>query len=302
MGRLFDIKRFATGDGPGIRALVFLKGCPLACAWCANPESQRTEPEVLFHRDRCVGCGRCVAVCPTGAIAMDPAVGLATDLTKCTACGCCVAACLHEAREKVGEDWSVDEVMELLERDRRYYDNSGGGITLTGGEPLFQPEFSAALLGACKREGLHTALETSGFADWEAMELVLEHVDLLYYDLKHPEPRAHQAGTGQSNVPVLRNLVRIRETFSGDLIVRIPYVPGFNDDPDAQRKMIEMASRVPGIRRVEILPYHRLGLTKYAALGRACSVASLAPVDKRSLEGLRELGVNQGIEVEIDAR
>ena len=302
MGRLFDIKRFATGDGPGIRALVFLKGCPLACAWCANPESQRTEPEIFFHRGRCVGCGRCVAVCPTGAIAMDPAVGLATDLTKCTACGCCVAACLHEAREKVGEDRSVDEVMELLERDRRYYDNSGGGITLTGGEPLFQPEFSAALLGACKREGLHTALETSGFADWEAMELVLEHVDLLYYDLKHPEPRAHRAGTGQSNVPVLRNLVRIREAFSGDLVVRIPYVPGFNDDPDAQRKMIETASRVPGIRRVEILPYHRLGLTKYAALGRACAVASLAPVDKSSLEGLRELGVIQGIEVEIDAR
>ena len=302
MGRIFDIKRFATGDGPGIRALVFLKGCPLACAWCANPESQHAETEILFYRDRCVGCGRCVAVCPTGAIGLDPAVGLTTDLAKCTACGRCVDACLHGAREKVGEDRSVDEVMELLGRDRRYYENSGGGVTLTGGEPLFQPQFSAALLGACKQEGLHTALETSGFADWEAMELVLEHVDLLYYDLKHPESRAHQAGTGQSNVPVLRNLARIREAFSGDLIVRIPYVPGFNDDPDVQRKMIETASRVREIRRVEILPYHRLGLTKYAALGRTCAVADLAPVDKGSLGGLRDLGRRHGIEVEIDAR
>ena len=302
MGRIFDIKRYATGDGPGIRALVFLKGCPLACAWCANPESQHAETEILFYRDRCVGCGRCVAVCPTGAIGLDPAVGLTTDLAKCTACGRCVDACLHEAREKVGEDRSVDEVMELLGRDRRYYENSGGGVTLTGGEPLFQPQFSAALLGACKREGLHTALETSGFADREAMELVLEHVDLLYYDLKHPGPRAHQAGTGQSNAPVLRNLSRIREAFSGDLIVRIPYGPGFNEDPDVQRKMIETASRVRGIRRVEILPYHRLGLTKYAALGRTCAVADLAPVDKGSLGGLRDLGRRHGIEVEIDAR
>jgi pyruvate formate lyase activating enzyme len=302
MGRIFDIKRFATGDGPGIRALVFLKGCPLACAWCANPESQHAETEILFYRDRCVGCGRCVAVCPTGAIALDPAVGLTTDTAQCTACGRCVDACLHGAREKVGEDRSVDEVMELLGRDRRYYENSGGGVTLTGGEPLFQPQFSATLLGACKQEGLHTALETSGFADWEAMELVLEHVDLLYYDLKHPESRAHQAGTGQSNVPVLRNLARIREAFSGDLIVRIPYVPGFNDDPDVQRKMIETASRARGTRRVEILPYHRLGLTKYAALGRTCAVADLAPVDKGSLGGLRDLGRRHGIEVEIDAR
>ena len=302
MGRIFDIKRYATGDGPGIRALVFLKGCPLACAWCANPESQHAETEILFYRDRCVGCGRCVAVCPTGAIALDPAVGLTTDMAQCAACGRCVDACLHGAREKVGEDRSVDEVMELLGRDRRYYENSGGGVTLTGGEPLFQPQFSATLLGACKQEGLHTALETSGFADWEAMELVLEHVDLLYYDLKHPESRAHQAGTGQSNVPVLRNLARIREAFSGDLIVRIPYVPGFNDDPDVQQKMIETASRARGIRRVEILPYHRLGLTKYAALGRTCAVADLEPVDKGSLGGLRDLGRRHGIEVEIDAR
>jgi pyruvate formate lyase activating enzyme len=302
MGRIFDIKRYATGDGPGIRALVFLKGCPLACAWCANPESQHAETEILFYRDRCVGCGRCVAVCPTGAIALGPGIGVTTDPIKCTACGRCVDACLHEAREKVGEEKTSDAIMELLGRDRRYYENSGGGVTLTGGEPLFQPEFSAALLEACRREGLHTALETSGFADWEAVEIVLQGVDLLYYDLKHPEPGAHRAGTGQSNVLILRNLARIRDAFSGELIVRIPYVPGFNDDVAAQRKMIGFASRVPGIRRVEILPYHRLGLTKYAALGRVCAVADLASVDKGSLAGLCELGTPHGIEVGIDAR
>ncbi len=302
MGRIFDIKRYATSDGPGIRALVFLKGCPLACAWCANPESQRSESEILFYRDRCICCGRCVAVCPAGAIAMDSAVGITTDASKCTACGRCVDACLVEAREKAGEERSVDDVMEILERDRAYYENSGGGVTITGGEPLAQPEFAAALLSACQREGLHTAVETSGFAEWGAVADVVRYADLLYYDLKHSDPRSHQEGTGRTNGLILRNLSRLREAFAGELVVRVPYIPGFNDDPAVLGKLLELARRVPDLRRVEILPYHRLGLTKYAALGRTCAVADLPPVDKGSLVPLRELGRRHGVALEIDGR
>ncbi len=301
-GRVFDIKRYATGDGPGIRALVFLKGCPLSCTWCANPESQRREAELFYYRNRCIACGRCVPACPLGAIAMDPAGGVATDRAKCTACGRCVAACLPGAREIVGEDRTVKSILSLLDRDRRFYENSGGGVTVTGGEPLFQPAFAENLLAECRSHGLHTAMETCGFADEETFGSVTRHVDLLYYDLKHPEDAEHRAGTGQSNTPILRNLARLREAYSGDLIVRVPYVPGYNTSPDVLRKMLRIARGVPGLRRVEFMPYHRLGLAKYEALGRTCSVAGLEQVDKASLDHLREAGREEGVEVEIDAR
>jgi len=192
--------------------------------------------------------------------------------------------------------------MDLLDRDRAFYENSGGGVTLTGGEPLAQPEFAADLLATCQRAGLHTALETSGYAEWDVVEDVVQHVDLLYYDLKHADADAHRAGTGYSNEEILRNFTRLGEEFPGKLVVRIPYVPGFNDDLAVLAQLFERARRAPSVARVEVLPYHRLGLTKYAALGRTCSVANLQPVDKGSLEPLRELGRQHGVAVEIDGR
>lgn len=301
MGQVFDIKRYATGDGPGIRALVFLKGCPLTCAWCANPESQRAASEILYYRDRCVGCGRCVVACPTGALTAGDS-GVVADRSICTACGRCVDACLVEARQRVGEERTAGEILEFLERDRAYYENSGGGITITGGEPLAQPEFASEILAACRLAGLHTAVETSGFAEWEAFEQVVRGADLLYFDLKHSDSRAHEAGTGKSNARILSNLSRVREIFDGELVVRIPYVPGFNDDAAVLAKLFDAARRIPGLRRVEVLPYHRLGLVKYAALGRSCKVADLPPVDKGLLAPLRDLGRRHGVSVEIDGR
>jgi len=196
----------------------------------------------------------------------------------------------------------VESILEVLRRDSRFYDHSGGGITLTGGEPLSQPEFSAALLEAAKGRHMHTALETSGFADWETMQSLLRHIDLLYFDLKHPDELVHQAWTGQSNAGILRNLWALRGEYAGDLVIRIPYVPGFNTAPDVVSEMLGIARRVPNLGRVEILPYHRLGLPKYAALGRACRVAELEPVEKGTLGHLRELGGALGVKVAIDAQ
>jgi pyruvate formate lyase activating enzyme len=301
-GTVFDFKRFATGDGPGIRGLVFLKGCPLRCAWCANPESQALEPEIMYHRTLCVGCRRCVDACPAGAIRPDDNYGLVTDPELCTACGRCVEACLYAAREPVGKQTSVKELMRIVRRDRRYYDNSGGGVTLTGGEPLYQCAFVKELLKACKAEGIHTAIETCGFAPWDCVASVLPYLDLLFYDIKHIDSDRHRELTGRTNELILSNLSKVARTFAhGEIIVRTPYVPGYNTLEDAQSRTFEFVGRLPNVRRIEVMPYHRLGTSKYRGLGRDYSLRDLDPVHRNELEHLKKLGEELGVVVQIDS-
>lgn len=266
-GRVFDVQRFSLHDGPGIRTVVFLKGCPLSCAWCANPESQQPGPQIAWFESRCAGCGRCVIACPQGAVSMDGG-RVRTHRPACTTCGECAAACSRGARRLMGRETTVDEVMAEVTRDAPFFRRSGGGVTFSGGEPLSQPGFLRKALRACRRWGYHTAVETCGQARWEDLREVADATDLFLYDIKVIDPRRHEALTGVRNNLILRNLEKLL-ALGADVTVRMPVVPGANDDGESLAALETFVASHPAIRRVELLPCHALGAHKYAALDLA---------------------------------
>jgi len=294
-GIIFDIKQFSIHDGPGIRTTVFLKGCPLSCWWCHNPEGQAMKPELILRPERCIGCGACLEVCEHGAILLRSGQNgerIVTDRERCTACGDCVQVCYAEARELVGREVTVAEVMDAIERDTAFYDQSGGGVTFSGGEPLAQPDFLRELLRACKNRGLHTTLDTCGFAPWEALDSVRQYVDLFLYDLKLMDDARHQKFTGVSNERILENLQRLsREGHrmlrqgsaqvlrqgSAQVVLRVPIIPGINDDEENLQAIGAFAADLPHLKRVDLLPYHRIGRDKYRRLGKPCPMPETDP-------------------------
>ena len=284
-GTIFDIKRYAIHDGPGIRTTVFLKGCPLSCLWCHNPESQKPAPELLFWEERCTQCAACIAACPEKAISQHNGC-IATDRDRCTACGACVLVCPNRAREIVGRTVSVDEVLHEVEKDVLFYDESDGGVTLSGGEPLFQPDFSQALLRACKAREIHTALDTCGDVEEKFLLDIAEVTDLFLYDLKLIDPETHKRRTGVSNKRILSNLRRLDER--GERIwIRIPLIPGINDDPETVDQLGTFTTTLNSVETVQLLPYHHTGNQKSKRLGITPS-RKFTPLPKNEIERIVE--------------
>jgi glycyl-radical enzyme activating protein len=269
-GRVFDIQRFSTHDGPGIRTTVFLKGCPLDCLWCHNPEGIDPRPGLAFSGEKCGGCGECVRVCPRHAHSVqtvDGTVEHAVDRELCQACGACAAVCDSGCVELVGRSLTVGEVMREVLADAPFYGRTGGGLTLSGGEPLMQIDFVAALLQAARAEGIHCAVETCGFVKWEFLERVLPLVDLFLYDYKVSDPRAHAELTGQSNALILDNLHRLYAA-GARISLQCPLIPGCNDTAGHLAGIAALAASMPLLEGVRVLPYHPLGTDKLARFGR----------------------------------
>lgn len=297
-GWIFDVKRFSIHDGPGIRTTVFLKGCPLRCLWCDNPESQQIEPQILFWKDRCLGCDACLDACPQSAIAVD-ARGRKTVLSdRCDLCGACLEACYAEALEQVGCLVTVEEIVSLVEADAPFYEQSGGGMTLSGGEPLAQPAFSRRLLEESRRRGIHTAVETCGHAPWEVWETLLPHLDLILYDLKTVDAAKHRRLTGLSNQLILENLRRLAQA-DGHVIIRRPVIPGCNDDPQGMHALARLVKKLNRVDEVHLLPYHRLGESKYQQLDREYPMGDQPSLGETDVEALRDILISYDLKVKI---
>lgn len=295
-GMVFDTQRFSIHDGPGIRTIVFLKGCPLSCRWCSNPESQRPTPQLLFQKSSCVRCGKCLTVCPVGALSFDnPGF---VDRNKCISCGACAKVCLPGALSRRGETKTVWQVMQDLQKDATTYRRSGGGITLSGGEPLSQPEFARELLRACHEQGWTTAMETTGCAPAGVVEQVMPLVDYALVDIKSIDPDVHMANTGVDNRLILENALRISQ-LAASTVVRVPVVPGVNDNPAAIQAIGAFAKLMHGVNTVHLLPYHRFGENKYALLGREYPMGDTPALAKDQVADLQKVVESMGLHCEI---
>lgn len=296
-GNVFNIQGYCIHDGPGIRTNIFLKGCPLKCLWCQNPESQVMKPEVIYYADRCVTCGKCMAACSKGAIAAN-GQKMVTDKSICDCCGDCVQVCKAEARSVIGEKISVSQIYEKIVKDKIFYDSSGGGITITGGEPLAQPAFSAAILQECKKNGIHTAIETCGCARWEDIEKVMQYTDLVLYDIKQMDSDEHKRCTGKSNERILQNLTRISKELQKPVIVRIPIVPGYNDSEENMHETGQFVKNgVPTCMEVNLLPYHSMGEAKREQMGKEPNDFKSRTPSEEELVKLKDIIASYGLKV-----
>ncbi len=299
-----EIQRFAVNDGPGFRTNVFLKGCTMSCAWCHNPETIHPGAEIYWKRRMCVQCGACMDACPKDAInpPIPPEEAQREGSTyekimreRCDLCMECVNACSFGALEKVGKPMTVEEILAEVMSDKPFYDNSGGGMTLSGGEPARHPEFAARLLSEARKSGLHICLDTNGFCEWEILQSLADRADIVLYDLKHLDPDKHQQMTGVDNGPVLRNLERLASR-GPSIWVRIPVVPGFNNDIEFHHKAAKYLSGIKGrIERVDLLPFHNWCQDKYGWLGVDWSLKDTEALEPYLLEPYIDLYSEKGL-------
>ena len=284
-GAVLRIEKTSIHDGQGLRTVVFLKGCPLRCQWCSTPESQSGQLEKGYDRNRCTGCGICLTACPTGAIRLaDGGAKVWMDPAKCRHCFRCVSKCPQRAMKRYGQMMTAAEAVREIAKDEIFYFHSGGGVTLSGGEPLAQADFAAAILRLCRERGIHTAMETSGFAPWSDLEKVLPWLDVLYFDLKGMDPQLHQHWVGADNQLILGNITRADQSaYPVEIVIRIPLIPGVNDGEDNLAATADFCRDLKKLHRLEILPYHRLGLSTYRHLGLDYALKELLPPTNESI-------------------
>jgi pyruvate formate lyase activating enzyme len=293
VGFVSNIQRFSLHDGPGIRTLVFMQGCPLKCKWCCNPEGQKSYPQLRLLSVKCPGkdtCNAtCVEACPEAAISISEKGKPKIDWKHCTNCGKCAEICLYEGLTMLGKKMTVEEVLHEVEKDRAAYRKSGGGVTIGGGEPLAQFDYVLALLRRCKERYLHTAMETCGHAPWEYLEGVSEYLDFMYYDVKHMDPERHKELTGVSNELILSNARKILTgEVKGEVVIRTEVIPGCNDSEEEISAIAKFVSESGG-KMMELLPYHALGSSKYGQLGMRYKLPKIKPPTDEQMERLKDI-------------
>ncbi len=293
-GLIFNIQRYSIQDGPGIRTTVFMKGCPLKCIWCANPEGQKPVPEILYDKNKCNKCYQCVNACLHGAISIFQDGFIDINRRICKRCKKypCIDACEEEALKLVGKFVTIEELMQEVEKDSLFYRNSNGGVTLSGGEPTKQFEFILEFFKRCKEKGIHTILDTCGYTSWGSLKKILEYIDLVLYDIKHIDSEKHKKFTGVSNEIILSNAKALLDN-NIKTIFRIPIIPGYNDEKENIETIARFLKEIGG-KEVNLLPYHRLGIKKYEKLGINYSLKIQSPT-KRSLEEIKAIFKEKGL-------
>lgn len=303
---IFDIKRYAINDGPGIRITIFLKGCPLSCKWCHNPESQSPQVQKLYTESKCIGAQECVKMCPEDALTLTPK-GIVTDFETCTLCGICADVCPAKAIEMSGKIYGVDDLMEIIEKERIHIEHSGGGVTFSGGEPLMHPDFLLKMLKACGEKNLHRTVDTCGFANTKTLLEVARHTELFLFDLKLIDPQKHKKWTGENNRIILKNLQILAES-GANINIRIPLIRNVNADFNCLKQMAEFVSKLAAKRRdskitspllVNLLPYHNIAENKYRKLGLKYNRFNMAEPTEEEQNRAVAIFEKFGLEVEI---
>ncbi len=293
---IFNIQKFSVHDGPGIRTTVFFKGCPLKCAWCHNPESQNPNKEILYDKNKCTLCLSCVQECKNNAIENVYNI-LVVNMDKCTFCKACTICCINSARQIAGKEYTVDEVLKEVIKDRIFYKNSKGGVTLSGGEPLIYADFVEELLMKLKVENIHTAVDTCGAVDFKVFERVAKYTDLFLYDIKSMDDDKHILYTGVSNKNIINNLIKLSKIHD-NINLRLPLIEGINADEENIIEILELLKNI-NIKKINLLPYHDIAIHKYEKLGRTYDFGKMKrPIDEK-LKKFKEMFEKEGYKVKI---